>query len=1030
MKNALRFLFLATVACASAIAAEDNRPRPLPLSEIVVRGNTRHPCVALTAEDVAAARDLARTSDWVRRCSEQIEKNAAPWLAHDDAYWLRFLPKADAIFSLGFTGCPVCGSRTNLSPGVGVRMFCDWEHPGQVRCEKGHWLPDAEHPDTGAGYTGKDGRKFYLAGQFNSWMSEEWTTVALPALAQAYLFTGDEKYAERGLLFLDALASIYKESTTGAYDYPEAVNTGRLSRPQYQVARALMPLGESYDAFYASPAALRPSLRPGCNRRANIETNLLLDGAYYCYRDSWSGALHNGHADYLRGALAVGCLLDIPEFIDAAVNGPYSINAMLANNLDRDGQYYETSPLYALHATHLYVAFATPLHNLRNREYPQGLNLFADPRLSAAMTLPDQQLRMVGRQPNFGDCSPEPGYLAPGTPIASRYDYQFAEHLLAAADTPAARAKYAAVLRVLAGNGTVDTLRATHAAGRWNRLLWQIKPLPQETGQLPASLQQRLSGSWVAGVKGLALLRAGDQAALLRFGPTLNHGDPDELAMLYYANGYELSYDIGYGLGSTHVHVGWASSTVSHALVTVDQQNQSYSRGNGGSLLAFAALPSAQFVSAETPLSYGTTDVKVYRRALALTSAGYLADCFRVEGGKQHDYGFGSLGRALESFGTGPLAAKPGSLHPDYAWGEKIGGDGDIIGYPNRPSWKAPGEGYGFFFDVRRAPVTAGTWGGLWRISDYRHPASSAEAHPTTLRMHLVGDASEPIFAAAPGLYPHFPPASYVLARRQGKDLRSTFLAVYEPAKNGQPAAPRLQGVERAGDYATLVRRVDGAVDVILFGPGAAETPYGRIEFTGDFAFLTGDGKTLARAESLGAERLSVAGRSLLQGRGVVQARIVKIDAAARAVEVDADLPDAATGQTAIFSNPAWTRTSGYQIARAHGRRLELEASTLSLGAGRVQRQTGETAFESDIPHEYAKTVERSTATRFFDGKELLGRSGGSARLTSMAPGSPAKIAVTPGSTLKAGERFDYMDLSPGDALRISLPAIWTTPAR
>ena len=68
----------------------------------------------------------------------------------------------------------------------------------------------------------------YFVGIFNAWVTEQWTLNALPALSEAYLLTGDEKYAERGTLFLDALASIYAESTSGSWDYPSNPPSGRL----------------------------------------------------------------------------------------------------------------------------------------------------------------------------------------------------------------------------------------------------------------------------------------------------------------------------------------------------------------------------------------------------------------------------------------------------------------------------------------------------------------------------------------------------------------------------------------------------------------------------------------------------------------------------------------------------------------------------------------------------------------------------------------------------------------------------------
>jgi hypothetical protein len=1016
----------------------DQRPRPLLADEIIVRGIDRHPCVTITETDLAATKARLAKYPWAGKARDEILAAAEPWLRGTDAYWLRFLPPAGACFASGFAGCPICGGLTNFSSGVGNTPQCSWDEPRRIRCEHGHLLPDADHPDAGTGYTAPDGKKFYLLGQWNAWVTEKWTG-AIQILAQAYLLTGDERYADRGLLLLDALASIYPECSTGNWDYPEKKNFGRLARPQYQVARTLVGYVDALDWMWHSPSAVKPSIRPGgLTRRVNIVQNMMQNGGYFCYTHSWSGALHNGHADYLRGALAVGCLLDIPEYIDAAVRGPYSINAMLVNNLDRDGTYYETSPNYALHSASLYMTYADMLVNLRDPEYPHGLNLYDNLRLQAAITLPELKFNLSGHPANFGDAAPAPGYQRPESGTFSSVDYLFMERLYAMATDPARHAEAGVILNYLAATqGGLEALRARYTQS-WIHPVFKLAEPPPPGDKLPLPLARRLNGSWLAGTKGLAVLRQDGQAVLLRFGPALNHADPDDLAMLYSANGYELSYDIGYGLASTHSNAGWASSTVSHALVTVNEKNQSYEEGSGGSLLGFAALPSAQFVDAESARSYGTQGVRTYRRALALVAGGYLVDCFHVEGGTQHDYGFGSIGTSLQPRGVKSIETMPGSLAPGYAWGEKLGPDGDVIGHPNQPYWNAPpGNGYGFFFDVRRATSPARTdWGGIWTISNYRRDSSVAvershddpERHATALRLHLVGDSAEPVYASAPGLYQYFPKSSYVMARRRGPDLRSTFLAVYEPELTGPDGVTwRLTNVERLGEMALAIHRRDGAVDVVIFGPATVPSPYGLIGFDGDFAYLTGDGVKLQLVETQGCDRLVVAGQTLLHGPGNITAKIVQAQESDRSVELDAELPPTKLdGLVAVFSDPRWSRTSAYHISRAQGRRLWLDASTLKLGTVRV-RTIKDRVIENEVPQEYTRSVQRTSSTRFYDGKTLFASDGRAARITSTSPGAE-HITLEDTGPIRSGDSLAVADLAGGETVRISLPGIWAAP--
>ena len=1126
-------------------------------SEIVARGRTDHPCVNVTPGDVHKALERIEKCGWAKKERDRIIAQADRWLRESDDYWLQFLPEPGACYAYGRTGCPICGGAFGTWHGA----KCSWDKPRQVTCSGGHVLPDDAHPDDATGYEAPDGRVHYFIGVWNAWVTEQWTQHALPALSQAYLLTRDERYADRGTLLLDAMASVYPESTSGSWDYPSDPPSGRLCRPWYQVARTLVLYTDQYDFMYASTAMEKPSLRQAeegqepLTRRENIEHNLLLNGAYYCYRHSFSGALHNGHADYMRGALAVGCALDVPVYVDNSINSPFSIHTMLANNIDRDGRYYETSLGYALHARNLYVTFADPLYNLRNEEYPNGINLYDDPKFQACILLPDIQATLAGRMPNFGDCAPDTAYRPARRHPFSRLDYRFLERLYARVSDPKKRQGLGRALLWLA-QGDLDALRGGTQYRNW--LMWHAGEVTAQEATLTPELAHRVHDSWIAGMKGIAFMRGDNQAALLRFGPSLNHGDPDDLGLNYYANGYELSYDIGYGFGSAHVHVGWASQTISHCLVTVDETSQY--RGDiptsGGSLHYFADLPSVKAVEAESARSYASLDVEEYRRTVALVTGGhYLFDVFRVRGGHQHDYAWGSLGTDLEPFGVAPLEAHEGSLAEGVAWGQRILAEGDIEGYPNKPYWNPPpGNGYGFFYNIRRGRPSQAEWGGTWDI---------AGTVPTRFRAHLVGDDAEAIYASAPGLYPSKPNAGYILARRTGENgdgqspfspLMSTFLAVYEPFSTnmlaydfdhtylarhvvatsvepevkdglgvvylrgkktgdymtfrlehaedlpgflnihtyksylyatvqvewdgqsvGEPInlnqdavsgphqtpigqvdatagehtlalricegkglhvglagltfgnsaddnpKPVIDAVRRVGTEGVEVRRTDGSVDVLLAGSCDADSAYGRVTFDGDFAFLTGNGTTLQRAEVTGCRRLEVAGTTIDPGPDAFQATVIEVDLERRAVTLDQAVPDGLENRVAVFSNPKYALTTAYHVAGAEGHRLRLVASSLAVGKGRVATLLEDRGLIlSDIPHMYLG----AHGTGFVNGKCIRGHHGGETRVIRTEPSRPLRVYVEDTSALHLGETFEYIDLSPGDHVRIALQRV------
>ncbi len=1035
---------------------------------LAVEGRPRHPTVYVTPEGVERARRNAAQTEWGRAEKEAILAEAAKWLREDETYWLGFLPPPGASYAYGFAGCPIC--HASLGTWAGAR--CSWDLPGKVRCAKGHVLPDEEHPDPGTGFVARDKRVHYLLGGWHAWVTEQWTRRALPSLAHAYALTGEEVYAERAAFFLDALASIYPESTAGSWDYPSRPPSGRFARPWYQVARNLVVYVEAYDLIYSSPVldteSLRPALeaarpdgptpqqrgvgrkdargqsRSGMTRRENIDLNLMRNGAQYCYEKTFEGRLHNGHADYMRGALAVGALLGIPEYVRNAVESPYSIYAMLANNCDRDGRYYETALGYALHARSLYLTFVEPLRHWRSREYPRGVDLFADPRMRSFYYLPDLVMRCAGHSPNFGDAAPDNRPRTPAARPFSALDYEYAERLYAGCEGKEKEA-FRDVLGFLT-NGDVAKARMASRIKRW--LLYNADPTPALSAKLSADLRARVFGSWLLGQKGIGILRSGReadaQAVLLRFGPSLNHGDLDDLGLIYYARGWQMTYEIGYGLGSTHTQVGWASQTVSHALVTVNEASQR--GGSGGSAYLFADLPSLELMAADSPLSYSSQGVTQYHRTVALVGAGkdqYLVDLFRVRGGKQHDYGVGVQSREVKIGGLTLGPEEEGSLAGrNPAWGERIGDDGDIDGFPNKPYWNPPPKnGYGFFYDARRGTAQA----------PFQVDFGFGEQKAARLRLHTLPEGqTEILLAKAPGLYPRHRKATYLIARRKSTgretDLASAFATVMEPwapaADSAESAGPRpilslAARIPVAADGSDLtpigVHVVRDGRDEYLFsaglGPGErrARSAAGEVVWRGAALFMACRDGRLETLAGHGAWNVTIGGKRHGPDQGIYRGRIQAVDYEQRWVEVDATVPEDVAAACVYFSNPAYSRNTAYRIYGVKrtrtGTRIELGPQPMLLGQGRVHQITSDDSMDSDIPHDYQRSVVGGSNPRFLDGKRVTNGRGAETHLRTAVFGSPMQLEVESVDGFEEGDTLYYYDIQVGDAM--TLPTAW-----
>jgi hypothetical protein len=484
------------------------------------------------------------------------------------------VPKPGAAFAYGLTGCPICGAGWGAWGLKGGSL----DRPGAMTCSRGHTLPDRDHPDPGTGYVAPDGRTHFMVGAHNAFVIETLTFQALENLAYAYTLTADERYAAKAAVILDAIAAIYPSAHRGCWDYPSKPQSGRLNRPWYQASRGLVHYVDHYDQLYSSKSMDEPSVVSGLTRRANIENSLLRDGGAYCYDQSKAGRLHNGKADYQRGALAAGLALEIPEYVRWAVDGPAGIRAMLENNLDRDGAYYETTPLYSDHTRELYFTFAEALLDCRIEPYPAGLNLYQYPQLKRFFSPYNLMLFGAGHAVRYGDAQPEVEKRVAGRPF-NRSDYDFLEKLFARTGDPVT----GSLLGWMAG-GKFDELRGLRSSGdpsgttipdrrtqagmslyrdpgdAWGggftERAWMLFHAgdPPSDARLPDEWRRRLLESHVLGNKGFALLRSGQgaaaQAVAMRYGPALTHSHFNALNLNYIARGYELTYDLGYGYSS------------------------------------------------------------------------------------------------------------------------------------------------------------------------------------------------------------------------------------------------------------------------------------------------------------------------------------------------------------------------------------------------------------------------------------------------------------------------------------------------
>ncbi len=1015
-----------------------------PATKFTIGGRREHPTVYLTKQDIDRARANREKYAWAKSAAEKLIADADVWAGRSDEELAKILPGPAACYAYGFSGCPICGGT--LASWWGAGGVASLDDPGHIRCVNGHRLPDEAHPDPGDGWTDKDGKKFYWVGTYNSFVIDTVTT-ALTRLVHAYALTGDVKYAHKAAVLLDNLARIYPSSDKGSWDYPSNPPSGRFNRPWYQVARMLVLYANDYDILMMGDELKAPSSASGVTRRENIEQNLLLNGANYCYDLSRKDpSLNNGEADYIRGAMVVGVVMGIPEYVTWSADGPCGIKQMIANNVDRDGEYYETSTLYSDHARNLYMDMAQILSNYADAHHPGGIKLARDPVFQMFNLLPRTRLRCATLPPSLGDDAPSVKRVATTQPI-DRFDMANLERLRAFCDDDPPLAGKLDQL-ILAGGG--DQWREHTPIAEWllfharelkADLLAEHEPKPRPVNPLT---ERPLDASDVISQKGLAILRGGEganaRAATLRFGPTLNHGHLDEMNLNVYARGYEMTYDLGYALGSTHTQVGWAHNTASHNLVLVDETPQLGSGRSGGTLEDFYSSPGVSIVRANDPACYEAQGVVRYERTIAMIEASkdasYLIDIFRVEGGKQHDYLFHGLGTDVKTEGVEFGAEEPGSLAgKTIDWDSKIGSDGNVV--VGKEYWNPPpGNGLGFLSKPRRASSPAGAWSATWTID------ASAD-HPGRMRLTMLptsaggsSDASgEIIRCDAPGIYPKFPRAGYVIDRRRGSNLASTFAAVIEPygEKRFVTGITPLAGCD-ANALAMRIELGSGRSDYVIWsadgkprswkdGNRALESdgPFALVRLVGGKAVqIVGSGTT-----SIRYDRVKMTGRRESESMTVT---VDRVDYQKNIIYTNSTVRpnDALAGKLVYVENPAYAQASAYRIrsvtpAKDGQTAIELMPTRLEIARGHLDRDppAGGKTLPNVTPFEYAKSVRRS-ASGFFRGKHVATPDGrASATIRDIAKDGMA-MTVSRTDGFKAGDDLIVYDVWPGDALRFS----------
>jgi hypothetical protein len=572
--------------------------------------------------------------------------------------------------------CPIHGAK-----GQNYSAWCPWEidpinHPYKIRCKAGgEWYPSNEYykgdmtsgqfADDGTGFE-YEGKRYYPLVEYAHMV---YGTVVIPTLrtfSQAYMLTGNEKYARKGCILIARLASEYP-------DYDDRIERTYLKGKYHPVHKwkqggmitdliwetfCLEATAFAYDGLYdymdKDPNMIQflkdkgLPIDNGADLRNFIEKSIFRPGMQAILDGRIEGNEGHHQAAALACALVMDDYSDIhpnsKDMVDFVCHGKGQAVYHLVNGLTRDGGGHE-SPMYNLiKADFIRVStFLEEIRKLHPEKFPLDKypDIFADQK---AKRLFDYNINILATDiflPSIGD-SGSIGY--PSRMLDSSREYS-----CMGGTTEREAAKLYSFKRY--GDPRYARTCTTFDGAMSVGSLWEYYPEEEIKKALndPESKIDRKTR--MLDGYGVAYLESGEwpnsRAVMFNYTSLVSHRQQDPLTIQLFARGIDFLPDLGYPK-TWDYRYNFDSHIMAHNTVTVDEtQSTLYNCFRAASL--FASVDGVHVVSANfNPypewIRLGKKDAKrvdLYERMVVLVDIDedrfYVVDLFAVNGGEQHD---------------------------------------------------------------------------------------------------------------------------------------------------------------------------------------------------------------------------------------------------------------------------------------------------------------------------------------------------------------------------------------------------------
>ena len=397
-----------------------------------------------TDEQIALARANVKKYPAAAGIAANIIKAADGWMAWKDEELTFALTSADVprAFAVSVTGCPVCGAKMKEAHGDYGWIMEPQRDPKKLfhlKCPScGTEFPsndyaayyrsgfktkddgDGKYVDNGRGWVDpKTGEKFWFVAYYNHWLWHKYLVPGLHDLAEAYLLTGDKKYAHKAAVMLHRIAAVYpamdhtKQSRFGEMQAARGLEyPGKVVNAIWETSLA-QSVCDSYDAVFdtidSDTELLKETNKTGPQIRSFIDANFLEDAidAYFQKKIRGNFGMHQSCLTHLAIVRQTG---DNAKWLDGLMNNTDGANSMLGLNyalydlVYRDGEPSETSPGYNF----LWVNKIASYGDLLQKA---GVAVFGIPRTKRLFDAVIDQVNAGEFTPDIGDAGGYQGYL-------------------------------------------------------------------------------------------------------------------------------------------------------------------------------------------------------------------------------------------------------------------------------------------------------------------------------------------------------------------------------------------------------------------------------------------------------------------------------------------------------------------------------------------------------------------------------------------------------------------------------------------